>query len=98
MTDVEDGLKRIAEAVKKMPTPRYCETHKPCDAKEHQQGYALARSLLYAVFGSLVFGLVLMFGVNLVFASWLEVVPGMGYGTAIMGTASLYVLRLIAKL
>ena len=98
MNNVQEGLKKLQEDLAKASPPRYCAEHKPCDAKEHQQGYALARSLLYAVFGSLVFGLVLMFGVNLVFASWLEVVPSMGYGTAIMGTASLYVLRLIVKL
>ena len=97
-TNLKDGLNKLAEDLKKMSPPRYCEAHKPCDAKEHQPGYQLALALFTIIFGSLVYGLVIMFGVNLVLSDWLEVVPSMGYGTAIMGTAALYALRLIAKL
>lgn len=98
MTNLQDGLKKLAEDLNKVSPPRYCEAHKPCDAKEHQPGYQLALALFTISFGSLVYGLVIMFGVNLVLSDWLEVVPNMGYGTAIMGTATLYVLRLIANL
>lgn len=99
MTNISnEGLARLAEDLKKITPPRYCEAHKPCDAKEHTQGYRYALTLFYVVFGSLVYGLVIMFGVNLVMTSWLDVVPSMDYDTAIMGTATLYVLRLIAKL
>lgn len=99
MTNISsEGLAKLADDLKNMVSPRYCAAHKPCDAKEHTSGYQLALALFTIIFGSLVYGLVIMFGVNLVLVEWLEVVPSMGYGTAIMGTASLYVLRLIAKL
>lgn len=98
MTNLQDGLKKLADDLAKASPPRYCEAHQPCDAKEHAEGYKIALTLFYVVFGSLIFGLLLMFGVNLVLSDWLEVVPHIGYGTAVMGTASLYVLRLIAKL
>jgi hypothetical protein len=98
MTNLQDGLKKLADDLAKASPPRYCEAHKPCDAKEHTQGYQYALTLFYVVFGSLIFGLLLMFGINLVLSDWLEAVPHIGYGTAVMGTASLYVLRLIAKL
>jgi hypothetical protein len=93
-----EGLARLAEDLKKITPPRYCEAHKPCDAKEHQLGYVLASGIFGIVIGSLVYGLIIMFGVNMVLADWLDVVPSMDYDTAIMGTAALYVLRLIAKL
>ena len=98
MTNLQEGLKKLADDLAKASPPRYCEAHKPCDAKEHTSGYQLGLAIFTVIFGSLVYGLVLMFGVNLVLASWLEVVPPMSYGTAIMGTASLYMLKLIAKL
>ena len=98
MTNLQEGLKKLADDLAKASPPRYCEAHKPCDAKEHAQGYQYALTMFYVVFGSLIFGLLLMFGVNLVLSDWLEVVPHIGYGTSIMGTASLFVLRLIAKL
>ena len=95
---LKDGLNKLAADLAKASPPRYCEAHKPCDAKAHQDGHKMALAIFTVIFGSLVYGLVLMFGVNLVLASWLEVVPPMSYGTAIMGTASLYMLKLIAKL
>ncbi len=98
MNNVEQGLKKLAEDLNKVSPPRYCAEHKPCDAKEHTPGYQLALALFTIIFGSLVYGLIIMFGVNMVLADWLEVTPTMGYGTAILGTATLYVLRLIAKL
>jgi hypothetical protein len=98
MTNLQEGLTKLAADLAKASHPRYCEAHKPCDAKEHTQGYQYALTLFYVIFGSLIFGLLLMFGVNLVLSDWLEAVPHIGYGTSIMGTASLYVLRLIAKL
>src|SRR5688572_19540165 len=98
MTNLQEGLKKLADDLAKASPPRYCEAHKPCDAKAHTEGYQLALAIFTVVFGSLVYGLVIMFGVNMVLVDWLGVVPSMSYGTAIMGTASLYVLRLIAKL
>lgn len=99
MTNISnEGLAKLADDLKNMVPPRYCAEHKPCDAKEHAQGFKIAYILFGVIFGSLVYGLIIMFGVNLVLSEWLEVVPSMGYGTAIMGTASLYMLRLIAKL
>lgn len=99
MTNISnEGLAKLAEDLKNMVPPRYCAEHKPCDAKEHSQGYRYARTLFDFIFGSLIFGLIIMLGVNMVLAEWLEVTPTMDYDTAIMGTATLYVLRLIAKL
>ncbi len=92
-----EGLARLAEDLKKITPPRYCAEHKPCDAKEHSEGYQFALALFSVIFGSLIYGLIIMFGVNMVLADWLDVVPPMDYDTAIMGTATLYVLRLIAK-
>ena len=93
-----EGLAKLADDLKNMVPPRYCADHKPCDAKAHTDGYKFAYALFTIIFGSLVYGLIIMFGVNLVLADWLAVVPSMGYGTAIMGTASLYMLKLISKL
>lgn len=97
-TNRQDGLKKLAEDLNKVSPPRYCEAHKPCDAKEHTPGYQLGLALFSVIFGSLIYGLIIMLGVNMVLADWLDVVPSMDYDTAIMGTATLYVLRLIAKL
>jgi hypothetical protein len=98
MTNLQEGLKKLADDLAKASPPRYCEAHKPCDAKEHTQGYQLGLAIFTIIFGSLVYGLIIMFGINLVLSDWLEAVPHIGYGTAVMGTASLYVLRLVAKL
>lgn len=98
MTNMQDGLKKLAEDLNKVSPPRYCAEHKPCDAKEHDLGYRYAKMAFHVIFGSLIYGLIIMLGVNMVLADWLDVVPSMDYDTAIMGTATLYVLRLIAKL
>lgn len=98
MTNMQDGLKKLAEDLNKVSPPRYCDEHKPCDAKEHSEGYQFALALFSVIFGSLIYGLIIMLGINMVLADWLDVVPSMDYDTAIMGTATLYVLRLIAKL
>lgn len=99
MTNISnEGLAKLADDLKNMVPPRYCAEHKPCDAKEHTDGYKFTYTLFTIIFGSLIYGLIIMLGVNMVLAEWLDVVPSMGYGTAIMGTATLYVLRMIAKL
>lgn len=98
MTDVNEGLKKLAEDLRLMGPARYCAEHKPCDAKEHQLGYRIVLTAFMVVAGSLVYGLGLMIGVNTVLADWLEVVPTVDYWTAVAGTASLFMLRAIAKL
>ena len=99
MTNISnEGLAKLADDLKNMVPPRYCAEHKPCDAKEHSQGYRYTKTAFNVIFGSIIYGLIIMLGVNMVLADWLDVVPSMDYDTAIMGTATLYVLRLIAKL
>jgi hypothetical protein len=97
MTNQQDGLKKLADDIAKASPPRYCEAHKPCDAKEHQPGYALAKAIFVYIFGVLAWGCVLMLAVNAILAGWLDVVDTLSYGDAIVGTAGLYGLTEIRK-
>lgn len=97
MTVSDEGLKRIAESVRKMPPREYCEAHKPCDAKEHQPGHKLAMAMFVYVFGVLGWGCVLMLAANSILADWLGVVGTLSYWQALIGTAGLYALTEIRK-
>lgn len=96
-TNLQDGLKKLAEDLNKVSPPRYCEAHKPCDAKEHTEGHKIAMGIFVYVFGSLAWGCVLMFAVNAILADWLGVVDTLSYWQAIVGTAGLYTLSEIKK-
>lgn len=97
MTNLQDGLKKLAEDLNKVSPPRYCETHKPCDAKAHQDGHKIAMAMFVYIFGTLGWGCVLMFAVNGILSDWLGVVDTLSYGQAILGTAGLYAITEIKK-
>lgn len=93
MTNLQDGLKKLAEDLNKVSPPRYCEAHKPCDAKEHQPGYVFAYGIFGIIVGSLIFGLVLMLGINAVCVDWLRVLPGISYWQSVFAMGGLYIIR-----
>lgn len=95
---LKDGLNKLAADLAKASHPRYCEAHKPCDAKAHQDGHKIAMAMFVYIFGTLGWGCVLMLAVNgLLAGGWLDVVPTMSYWQAILGTAGLYALTEIKK-
>lgn len=97
MTNLQDGLKKLAEDLNKVSPPRYCAEHKPCDAKEHAEGYKMARRIGKYVFGVLAWGCVLMIAANTILSDWLSAADTLSYGQAILGTAGLYALAEIRK-
>jgi tetrahydromethanopterin S-methyltransferase subunit B len=90
---LKDGLKKLADDLAKASPPRYCEAHKPCDAKEHQHGYVFAYGIFGLIVGSIIFGLVLMLGVNAVFTDWLGVAQGISYWQSVFAMGALYIIR-----
>lgn len=97
MTNLQDGLKKLAEDLNKVSPPRYCAEHKPCDAKEHAEGYKMAKRIGKYVFGVLAWGCVLMIAANTILSDWLSVADTLSYGQAIVGTAGLYAIAEIRK-
>lgn len=98
MTNIgNEGLAKLADDLKKMTPLRYCAEHKPCDAKEHAEGYKMAKRIGKYVFGVLAWGCVLMIAANTILSEWLDVTDTLSYGQAILGTAGLYALAEIRK-
>lgn len=97
MNNVEQGLKKLAEDLKNARPAQYCAEHKPCDAKEHAEGYKMAKRIGKYVFGVLAWGCVLMIAANTILSEWLDVADTLSYGQAILGTAGLYAIAEIRK-
>lgn len=97
MTNLQEGLTKLAADLAKASPPRYCEAHKPCDAKEHAEGYKMAKRIGKYVFGVLAWGCVLMIAANTLLSDWLGVADTLSYWQAIAGTSGLYALAEIRK-
>ena len=98
---LQEGLKKLAADLAKASPPRYCEAHKPCDAKEHQPGYSACRDMFAIAFGSLTLGLVDMLAVNAGLVDVARLAAQHRILGSIFGTYAVlimaYALRLIAK-
>ena len=97
MTNINEGLDRLAQEVKNMGPAQYCAEHEPCDAQEHTEGYKMAKRIGKYIFGVLAWGCVLMIAANMILSDWLDVADTLSYGQAILGTAGLYALAEIRK-
>lgn len=70
-----------------------CPKHQRCSYPSHQPFAQFLSDAVLFLPVSMVWGLVVMWGVNAVLAGWMDLAPAIGYWDAVAGVAAFYAVR-----